>query len=851
MEPPTLASNAGTVHHAFMLRRSLCRSMMCLGACTTIALAGVQGPTSHRSFGDCAHAVLRLQASTFLTSAASLSATDGNTAVLGWSSNVSGAVIEISHRTSEGAWISDETFTQSQLGGVIPRGVAVSGDVVLVSTSQGLWFIERTPAGWSITSSIPLALQSTGPQAIAIEGALAAVGDVNADITTSNSGAVHTFQRIGESWSLDATIGPPAGSVSRGFGASVTIADGRVFVGEPGLASSVNFGGELWILERQRRGWQVAASVKRPDGVGYIGWGASCATDGTELFVGAPSFDGAQNNSGRADRFLLTEGVWTFTESFSRPDPFADDQFGADVSFDGDWLAIGRPQVSPHDGRAHLYRREGSLWIDDSSLGGSLSWDAFGASLTVRGGDLLVSARRLLATFRLAEDCDANGEVDGCQGYGSVDLQGDVVAPVSAATVAQFHFRNAPQAIDEVLIEAYGALPSNLPTAVLIINGFTLGSVSLSPIGGCGTFEETAGFFVHKDLFNQLVGPTSTLDATWTFPALVGECPASSFTMRCRYPTLGDVADLDDNGILDACADCDDDGVTDDIAIAAGFDCNGNGRLDACDIAVGLEADCDGNGVLDRCESMVAGDAGEADLGWVTSSSYPRSIMVCRREVTEGMEVVGGVHYGWNAYSFPVPAVPPDAIAYVLVYSDPNQDGHPSDAIKLAQVPVTPPSADTRWTTIDIPDLNIGPVGTSYFLAMAIQFGPSAVQRVFGPCDEIGIDTAESTWLGISPLTTPWAPELGSLEGISLQGAAMSTAWVGTRVGLIRAVSPEGTICPTGAARSDFDGDGVVGASDLAILLGAWATAGPGDLDGDGVVGSADLALFLGDWPAR
>jgi hypothetical protein len=47
---------------------------------------------------------------------------------------------------------------------------------------------------------------------------------------------------------------------------------------------------------------------------------------------------------------------------------------------------------------------------------------------------------------------------------------------------------------------------------------------------------------------------------------------------------------------------------------------------------------------------------------------------------------------------------------------------------------------------------------------------------------------------------------------------------------------------------ADLNGDGVVGAQDLAILLGAWGTSGPGDLDGDGIVGAGDLATLLGAW---
>jgi hypothetical protein len=46
----------------------------------------------------------------------------------------------------------------------------------------------------------------------------------------------------------------------------------------------------------------------------------------------------------------------------------------------------------------------------------------------------------------------------------------------------------------------------------------------------------------------------------------------------------------------------------------------------------------------------------------------------------------------------------------------------------------------------------------------------------------------------------------------------------------------------------DLNGDGSISASDLAILLGAWGTSGPGDLDVSGTVDAADLALLLGAW---
>ena len=37
-------------------------------------------------------------------------------------------------------------------------------------------------------------------------------------------------------------------------------------------------------------------------------------------------------------------------------------------------------------------------------------------------------------------------------------------------------------------------------------------------------------------------------------------------------------------------------------------------------------------------------------------------------------------------------------------------------------------------------------------------------------------------------------------------------------------------------------------ASDLALILSNWGGTGVGDIDGDGSVGATDLALLLGAW---
>lgn len=54
---------------------------------------------------------------------------------------------------------------------------------------------------------------------------------------------------------------------------------------------------------------------------------------------------------------------------------------------------------------------------------------------------------------------------------------------------------------------------------------------------------------------------------------------------------------------------------------------------------------------------------------------------------------------------------------------------------------------------------------------------------------------------------------------------------------------------PSAPCAGDLNSDGVRNASDLAILLGAWGTAGA-DIDGDGTSNASDLAVLLSNWGA-
>jgi len=104
--------------------------------------------------------------------------------------------------------------------------------------------------------------------------------------------------------------------------------------------------------------------------------------------------------------------------------------------------------------------------------------------------------------------------------------------------------------------------------------------------------------------------------------------------------------------------------------------------------------------------------------------------------------------------------------------------------------------------------------------------------------------------------------ELQALYGTSGGGTGIDLAGTGLeRVRFVRIHGPlvsgstEVDAVTVVAPRrlGDLDGNGSVGAPDLAILLGEFGRTGkpgtiPADLDRDGAVGASDLAILLGNW---
>jgi hypothetical protein len=221
-------------------------------------------------------------------------------------------------------------------------------------------------------------------------------------------------------------------------------------------------------------------------------------------------------------------------------------------------------------------------------------------------------------------------------------------------------------------------------------------------------------------------GP-SKVPADLTHDAVVGPVDLGELLAQwgmCN-PDTACSADLDDNGSVgpaDLAAllagwseDCNGNGEFDHFELITAGDCNNSGLPDACDITQGLSLDCNANSVPDECElkffdALYVLDDGtnESQLG--ISGGGPLA-WLNHFTVQKGAETIDAVLAAWG--------VGPVTVA---VWSDPNDDGQPHDAVLLTlleDVPLTFPIGGPL-RTIEIPPTYVGEAGESFYVGLSM-----------------------------------------------------------------------------------------------------------------------------------
>jgi formylglycine-generating enzyme len=313
--------------------------------------------------------------------------------------------------------------------------------------------------------------------------------------------------------------------------------------------------------------------------------------------------------------------------------------------------------------------------------------------------------------------------------------------------------------------------------------------------------------------------------------------------------------------------DCNGNGVPDKDELAAGTarDVNYNGVLDSCDIAAGVSQDCNTNGLPD-----------EAEVGSVTPTAYQWDDGVRDMDITLDFAVWGGGSLVWlnqfnilperstiGGVSLSYGYVPNGLPLTVCLWSDPNGDGSPFDAVLLASAPTSAVNVYSNTINyVDIPDTFIGPVGTSFFIG-ALVFHPS--DDLFPANMDFSGSLSESqalSWVFMSS-NTEESIDPANLAASPFGGRPLDFGYPGNWV--MRAV-PAPAIAPqdanhdgipddcTPCGSADFNCDGDVGTdADIEAFFACLAGSCPNlpcsstaDFNGDGDVGTdADIEAFF------
>ena len=196
--------------------------------------------------------------------------------------------------------------------------------------------------------------------------------------------------------------------------------------------------------------------------------------------------------------------------------------------------------------------------------------------------------------------------------------------------------------------------------------------------------------------------------------------------------------------------------------------------------------------------------------------------------------------------------------ARLCLWSDPNDDGNPSDGVLLRSEPVLPGGLDVKayyhepllWK-LDEGPVFVGAPGERYFVGIYVRANvPSGGgMRLFGYGSSM---TGRPIWTYTG---SAGSLDLANLASVSDALALATNSLPGLALGaMLRTIvdadgdgEPDTCDCP-----ADLNADGSVGAPDLAALLGGWSGEGVpselGDIDGDGDTDAGDLAALLGAW---
>jgi hypothetical protein len=311
-------------------------------------------------------------------------------------SGAEGQATELAHLTaSDGA--AGDTFGSS---------VAISGDTAVVGSfvNESAYVYVRSGTAWVQQAQLTASDGKAGDEfgySVAVSGDTVVVGATLADVgTNADQGAVYVFTRSGSTWTQQAKLMSPDGSVDDEFGTSVAVDGDTLLVGV--IYDNIGYRadqGSAFVFTRSGTAWAQQTKLTASDGEANDDFGVSVALSGGTALVGAFGDDiGSHSWQGSAYVFVRSGATWSQQADLTADDGATLDKFGRAAALSGDTALVGAPwhAVAGHadQGAAYAFVRSGQTWSQQAELtaSGGAAGDALAFSVALAGDTALVGA---------------------------------------------------------------------------------------------------------------------------------------------------------------------------------------------------------------------------------------------------------------------------------------------------------------------------------------------------------------------------------------------------------------------------------------------------------------------------
>jgi len=351
-------------------------------------------------------------------------AIDGDIAIIGASGDtqngvLAGAVYAFS-RGMDGSWVEEQKLLPADgaANDLFGFSVDLLNDLAIVgayrdnvngSGSGSAYVFKRAANGvWSQEAKLVPLDGSTQDRfgysvsiGVGLEGIAACISSYLDDVAGLDSGSAYIFERsINGSWSEAAKFQGLDTEELDSFGWAVDIDGDTALVGAylndeiaPGAGAAYFFRRDLF------GGWTQLQKVTASDAQAVDNFGVDVAIDGSLAVIGAYLDDDNGNESGSAYVFRFSGGQWLEEAKLLAPDGQPNDEFGRNVSINGQRIVIGAELNSAgglNSGAAYVYQFLNNQWTFTNKLSAKAPEELaeFGHAVAIDGDDVIVGAWR-------------------------------------------------------------------------------------------------------------------------------------------------------------------------------------------------------------------------------------------------------------------------------------------------------------------------------------------------------------------------------------------------------------------------------------------------------------------------